>query len=365
MQPKRIYIAATRQNEGKTTISLGLIFALKKRYGHIGFIKPVGQRYVEMDGHKIDEDSVLVDEVCRLDCPLQDMSPVAVERGFTEAYVQKPDLGPLEKQIMDSFHKVSEGKDLVIIEGTGHAGVGAVFDLCNATVAKMLEAPALIVSGGGIGRPIDEIVLNKALFDREGVKVAGAIFNRVQPDKLEKIQRLGKMGLERQGIDLVGAIPHRPSLECPTVRQVMEELGCELVHGEEWLDNPIESTVVGAMTPHQALDHFGTGVLVITPGDREDLILAAMSSCVVGVGKAYCVAGIVLTGGLYPHRTVLRLIKRVEIPVLASPLDTYTVATEVRGLTVKIRPNDKAKITTVARLIERHVDIDRILAAVG
>ena len=78
---QNVFIAATRQNDGKTMSSLGLISALKNRFGKVGFMKPVGQRYIEVDGHKIDEDSVLVEKVCGLDCRLADMSPIAEGAG--------------------------------------------------------------------------------------------------------------------------------------------------------------------------------------------------------------------------------------------------------------------------------------------
>src|SRR5580698_10089210 len=79
----RIFIAATRQNDGKTTTSLGLIAALQQFYARIGYIKPVGQRFVEIEEQKIDEDTVLMDSVFQLNCPLVDMSPIAVEPDFT------------------------------------------------------------------------------------------------------------------------------------------------------------------------------------------------------------------------------------------------------------------------------------------
>ncbi|MDD5553518.1 MAG: AAA family ATPase, partial [Candidatus Omnitrophica bacterium] len=90
---KHLFIAATKQNDGKTTVSLGLIFNFQKKFPDIGFIKPVGQRYLEEDGFKVDEDSVLIDDslkLCGIKCRLKDMSPVAVEKGFTENYVSRP-----------------------------------------------------------------------------------------------------------------------------------------------------------------------------------------------------------------------------------------------------------------------------------
>ncbi len=138
---KRLFIAATRQNEGKTTLSLGLILVLKKRYKNIGFIKPVGQRYVQEGSIKVDEDSVLIERVCGTDCFLKDMSPIAIEKKFTREYLRHPDPNKLAGEIQASFAKVAKGRDLVIIEGTGHAGVGSVFDLSNARVAELLDAP--------------------------------------------------------------------------------------------------------------------------------------------------------------------------------------------------------------------------------
>src|ERR1700676_1659264 len=84
----RVFIAATRQNDGKTTTSLGLISALQEYFPRIGYIKPVGQRFVEIEEQKIDEDTVLMDAVYRMDCPLVDMSPIAVEPDFTRKYLQ-------------------------------------------------------------------------------------------------------------------------------------------------------------------------------------------------------------------------------------------------------------------------------------
>src|SRR5437588_5852625 len=158
----RIFIAATRQNDGKTTTSLGLIAAFQKYYPRIGYIKPVGQRFVEIEEQKIDEDTVLMDSVFRLNCPLVDMSPIAVEPDFTRKYLQSSNYEVLVKRIQNAFDRVAWEKDLVLCEGSGHAGVGSVFDLSNARVAKLIGAKVIVVAQGGIGKPIDEVCLNRA-----------------------------------------------------------------------------------------------------------------------------------------------------------------------------------------------------------
>src|SRR6185503_3249247 len=220
----RVFIAATRQNDGKTTTSLGLLAAVQKIYPRIGYIKPVGQRFVEIEEQKIDEDTVLMDRVYRLNCPLVDMSPIAVEPDFTRKYLQASNRDALVKRIETAFDRVAWEKDFVLCEGSGHAGVGSVFDLSNARVAKLLEAKVIIVTQGGIGKPIDEVSLNQALVEKEGVEIIGVIINKVLPDKLEMVADFAKRGFKRKGLDLLGVLPHQPILSSPTVHLIQQEL---------------------------------------------------------------------------------------------------------------------------------------------
>src|SRR5438067_3019464 len=194
----RVFIAATRQNDGKTTTSLGLIAALQQHHPRVGYIKPVGQRFVEIAEHKIDEDTVLMDSVYQLNCPLVDMSPIAVEPDFTRKYLESSNSDALVKKIQKAFDRVAWEKEFVLCEGSGHAGVGSVFDLSNARVAKILEAKVVIVSQGGIGKPLDEVCLSQALFEREGVEVVGVILNKVHPDRLDYITEFARRGLKRK-----------------------------------------------------------------------------------------------------------------------------------------------------------------------
>src|SRR6476661_1433900 len=194
----RVFIAATRQNDGKTTTSLGLIAALQQKYPRVGYIKPVGQRFVEIEEQKIDEDTVLMDSVYQLNCPLVDMSPIAVEPDFTRKYLQSSNNEVLIKKIQHAFDRVAWEKDIVLCEGSCHAGVGSVFDLSNAQVAKILGATVIIVTQGGIGKPIDEVSLNQALFEKEGVEIIGVILNKVLPGKVDYVAEFAERGLKRK-----------------------------------------------------------------------------------------------------------------------------------------------------------------------
>src|SRR3954467_13338570 len=316
----RVFIAATRQNDGKTTASLGLIAALQEHFPRVGYIKPVGQRFVEIEEQKIDEDTVLMDQVYRLNCPLVDMSPIAVEPDFTRKYLQSSNNEALVKKIHKAFDRVAWEKDFVLCEGSGHAGVGSVFDLSNAQVAKILKAKVIIVTQGGIGKPIDEVSLNQALFEKEGVEIIGVILNKVLPDKVDYVREFAQRGLKRKGLELLGVVPHQRMLSSPTVSLIHEELKTEMLNDCEHVRNLVENVVVGAMAVQNAMSYFKPGVLLITPGDREDIILAA-ASCISPAGGPQ-LAGIVLTGNFRPSPYVLKIIKGLQFPVLLAKEDS-------------------------------------------
>ncbi len=355
----RVFIAATRQNEGKTTVSLGLLAALQQTYPRVGYIKPVGQRFVEIEEQKIDEDTVLMDQVYRLNCPLLDMSPIAVEPDFTRKYLQSSNNEALVKKIVKAFDRVAWEKDFVLCEGSGHAGVGSVFDLSNATVAKILGAKVIIVSQGGIGKPIDEVYLNHAVFEREGVEVIGVILNKVTTDKLDFVTEFARRGFKRKGLELLGVLPHRRILSSPTIAAIYEDLGARPLNERPREGKFVDSVVIGAMGAKNALNYFKPGSLLITPGDREDIILAAAAAAPANQK----LSGMILTEQLPPSADSLRAIATLPFPVLLSELDCYEVASHVHSMIVKTRAADTEKISVIRDLIADHVDVSKILKA--
>ena len=355
----RVFIAATRQNDGKTTTSLGLIAALQKYFPRIGYIKPVGQRFIQIEEEKIDEDSVLMDAVYHLNCPLVDMSPIAVEPDFTRKYLQAANNEALVKKIHKAFDRVAWEKDFVLCEGSGHAGVGSVFDLSNAQVAKTLGCKVIIVSQGGIGKPIDEVSLNQALFEKEGVEIIGVIINKVQEEKIPEITRFVRSGLKRKGLELLGVLPHEQILSNPTVDLIREELRAELLNSPPTLNTLVDDVVVGAMGAQNAMRFFKRGTLLITPGDREDILLAA--GAMTAPQSEEKMAGIVLTGGLRPSESVLKALQTLPIPVLLAKADSYQVASKVHNLTVKTRPDDAEKISLIRDLVAKHINVKKII----
>ena len=357
----RIFVAASQQNDGKTTVALGLFAAFRKRLGRIGFIKPVGQRFVEVEGQRIDEDSVLIDQTFGVHTPLEAMSPIAVEPDFTRRYIENQNNEFLVRRIQNSFDRAAWEKDFVIIEGTGHAGVGSVFDLSNARVARLLESKVVLVTKGGIGRSIDEVALNKALFDKEGVELLGIVLNKVLPDKYEYVRDFARRGLARLGIDFLGAIPEEPLLANATLGQICKTIKGDFLNGKAKARRRVQKVVIGAMNSTHVMEYFKPGTLVITPGDREDVILAALSTSTLSALDGQSIAGLVLAGNLTPHQSVLDLLANSDVPTIASPLDSYSVANGIHSMTVKTLPGDVEKTDRIQALIEGHVEVDRLL----
>ena len=355
---QRLFVAATKQNDGKTTVSLGLFGALRKRLGRIGFIKPVGQRFVEVDGLRIDEDSVLIDQTFGVQTPLEAMSPIAVEPDFTRRYIEHSNNEHLVRHIQNSFDRAAWEKEFIIIEGTGHAGVGSVFDLSNARVAKLLEAKVILVTRGGIGQPIDEVALNKALFDQEGVEVVGVILNKVLKDKFDYVRDFARRGFERLGIELLGVIPEEPLLANATLGQICKTIKGEFVHGKNKSRRRVQKIIIGAVNSANVMEHFRQGTLVITPGDREEVIHAMLSA---GGQDGPPIAGLILAGSTTPNPRVIEMLAAADIPAIASPLESYAVASSIHSMTVKTLPGDVEKIDKIQALIESHVDIDRLM----
>jgi len=359
--PKRLFVAATRQNEGKTTTCLGLLLNLKRQVRSLGFIKPVGQRYIEVGGVRVDKDAVLMDEVFHLHPLLKDTSPIAISKSFTREYDRGAHREGLVRDVLRAYAAVAEGKEMMIIEGTGHAGVVSCFDLNNADVAKLLDAPVLIVTGGGMGRPVDEILLNLPVFEKQGVRVIGAVCNKVLPEKLDEVRDYVSRALKTRGVRLFGIMPLERMLSGSTLQQIRDELDAQVLNGQGGLEADIEDVVVGVTEPHRALDQFGPRTLLITSAEREDLILAATSSCALDASSAASVAGIILTDGVRPHETIMRFIRHTNMPILLAGSGIYETTSAIHDLIVKIRPADTRKIELAGSLVERHVDVAAIL----
>jgi BioD-like phosphotransacetylase family protein len=289
------------------------------------------------------------------------MSPVTLPRHFTTDYVMGRVDGDLGAQIVAAHHRVAVAKDLVVVEGTGHAGVGAVIGLSNARAASLLASPVVIVSEGGVGRPIDEIALNAALFAGHGVPVLGAIVNKVDIVNRPELPEILERGLAQQGVALLGCVGFSEFLANPSLELIDTHLDGELLAGEAAPNRTIGQVAIGAMQADHAIELLRERTLLITPGDREDLLHAALAAnrSAPAVPK---VTGVILTGGFRPARAVIDELRAADVFTYLVTTDTYRTARAVDEILVKTHPTDTEKIATIIDLVARAIDVDALLA---
>jgi len=365
----KIYITSTGRDVGKTSISLGLAKSLLNEGYRVGYMKPIAQRCIEVDGKKVAEDVLLMKEFFELEGSLTDMSPFIVAEGITNKYI-KGDIKSPKNKILRAYRRIEKDSDVVIIEGSGHAGVGSVFDLSNADVAKLLDAQVLIVSEGGVGSTIDSLTLNYALFKSCGCSVLGVIVNKVIEEKLDKIKNLLRKGIKKQnGLQIFGFLPYKSILLKPTLLVVKKALKLAVINeGNKFISSPvwdeqIEKVVIATMEPHVLMEEVtGTNdkVLIVTSSDRSDIILAALTLYHSGVSN---LIGVLLTGGTLPN-SIMKVIEKTNLPIMLADGNIYYIASSIHNLTIKITQKDEMKINILTDLFDIYIDKEPLLEGI-
>ncbi|MBS0625026.1 MAG: AAA family ATPase [Verrucomicrobia bacterium] len=358
-----IFVAATGQNVGKTTICLGLVSGLKKRHMNVGYIKPVGQEHVKTEtGSSVDKDVVLFKSYFSLNDPYETMSPVLFPRGFTRDYLDgKIKREDLAHKIQTSFSSIAKNHSHTIVEGTGHTGVGSIVDLNNAQVASLLNIPIVLVASGGLGSSFDELSLNYAQCEKYGVKVAGVILNRVLEEKREMIQTYMKKALDRWNVPLIGCIPYNDFLNSPTMNDFEQLFSSKLLTGEEFRLRHFRHIRMVATSVEMYRTVIIPHQLIITPASREDIILATLTrfwDLKIAHPDMDLDAGIILTGKHPPKEALIEQIRRAGIPMLYVPLNSFVALKMINAYTTKIRREDTEKIAQATQLVESHVNFD-------
>lgn len=360
---KKIFIASTEQRSGKSLVTIGLINALQGIVPNVGYMKPIGQRY--RPGSVVDEDAILTKEIFKLTDDLRDINPAS----WTEAQEDKEEL--FEK-IFNSFERLAIGKDVVVIEGTDYTSTISVleFDL-NAELAKNLGAPVLLVAKGS-GKSIDEIVqtiteVTESIREM-GCQFLGVVVNRLESQNYEEDTKKIKKLLERKQIPLFGVVRFDPVLSGPRLKEVAEKLNSKTIYTGDDMSKVVTDVKVLAMSPENVLEHIKDqdGYLLITPGDRVDIIFTVMIA-----QKSICYpqySGIILTGGLIPGENVKKLMAGITDPgltILSVSEDTYDTALKVNTIKGELKQDDIEKIDLVNKLIENYVDVSEIYSRLG
>ena len=354
---KAIYIATSEEDSGKSIVTLGLMSMLMGKTAKVGYFRPIVEDFEE---GQLDNHIETVISHFGLDISFHDA--YAIKKSKLIKKKNKGKLGEVIDLIIEKYKQLEEKFDFVLVEGTSFTGEGTVIEMdMNVLIAKNLGIPAIIV-GSGVGKTLDELVdsLNLAYdsFKVKEVEVLAVIANKVQPENMELITAGLKKSLP-EGV-LVNAIPNISSLSNTTIQEIVKALDAKVLFGEAYLNNQISSFSVGAMQLRNYLMHLKEDGLVITPGDRADIILGALQA---NESVNYpSISGIVLTGNIIPEDTILKLIEGLSpvVPIIAVHEGTYLIANKIGDIKPKIFANNKQKILTSIDTFEKYVDLDSL-----
>ncbi len=354
---KAIYIATSQESSGKSIITLGLMSMLLGKTAKVGYFRPIVEDFEE---GKLDNHIETVINHFGLDLPFEDAYAITKSKLIKKK--NKGKIGEVIDLIIEKYKKLEERFDFVLVEGTSFTGEGTVIELdMNVLIAKNLGIPAIIV-GSGVGKTLEELVDSLYLaydsFKTKEVEVLAIIANKVQPENLELVT----LGLKKSLPEsiMVNSIPIISSLNNPTIQEIVQELNAKVLFGEAFLNNQIGSFSVGAMQLRNYLLNLKENGLVITPGDRADIILGALQA---NESVNYpAISGIVLTGNILPEDSILKLIEGLStiVPIIAVEEGTYHITNKIGAIKSKIYANNKEKILTSINTFENYVDLDNL-----
>jgi BioD-like phosphotransacetylase family protein len=359
---RNIYVAASSQHVGKTTSTLGLASCFMRRGLNIGYCKPVGQKFLDIQNLRVDKDTVLFSDLMRFDMIPEIHSPIILGPGATEQFLDHPEQYDLSKDLAYAKENLSRRHELTIFEGTGHPGVGSIAELSNARVAKLLDAGVIMVVEGGIGSTIDILHLSTSLFREENVPIIGVIINKVHPDKMQKVRHYIGKWLAKHNLDLLGLIPYEKSLAYPLIRTVTEAVKGVITYNADYQDNKVESIIAGSLIDLKELKSSEDNLLIVATRSLNEAI-KKIQTLVANHNIPHCpLSGIVATGEGQMDSMTMKYIEENNIPLIRTELDTYGAFLHVSKIEVKINRSTPWKVQKAIHLIEENVDLDGILS---
>lgn len=362
---RKLFIAATGQDCGKTTTSLSLLHLARKKYRRIGFIKPVGPKPARFNDRWMDKDAALIAKVYGLEDDLEWMSPVVLQPGDTRRLLDGTTSAKVyQEQLLAACAEMDRRCDFLIIEGAGHSGVGSVLGLSNARVAHMIDAPVLMVTGGGIGHVIDDVNMNLALFEKEGAEVRFVMPNKLIADKRDRTLHYLALAGREQAYTVLGGFNYSPILAGPTFQHVAKLLGLSMRANREQGLRIIHHIQLGAASAERVVGMLDYSTLLVVTSSRDELLV--MMATLYRIPEYHeRLAGLLIAGLKPVSRITQTILDDCELPFMRAEQTTADVFNAVTRDVSKITAEDAEKITLIQSLAERYIDFDRIDAGLG
>ncbi|MFB1040379.1 MAG: phosphate acetyltransferase [Polaribacter sp.] len=352
---KAIYVATVESDSGKSLITLGLLRMMLTKSTKVGYFRPIIN---EFDNNGYDEHTNTAINFFNLDTNYKDC--FAYKQSEVVALLSEGKEDEVIQKVIEKYKKLEANYDYVLVEGTDFSGEGGIIELdINLMIAKNLNIPALIV-GSGNGKKkkdfINTMQLSYNSFISKEVDVIGIVANKIEEDEVDYIRKeLIKSFPEQLQIDI---IPKIDFLAFPTVKEVVQALKGRVLFGAQFLDNAIGSYSTGAMQLRNYLTRIKENALVITPGDRADIILGALQA---NASKNYPkIAGIILTGTIIPEESILKLIEGVQstVPIVSVDGGTFGISNKIGAVKSKIYATHNKKILLSLDTFDTYVNAE-------
>ena len=347
-----LYVAGAEPASGKSLVALALMeYGLAA--GHrIAFFRPV----VDVPG----QDPITALMCARYGLPLPQEALYGVDGATARRLATEGRQDELLAQIVGAFQRLAEQADFVVCLGTDFRSIAPMLEFeFNAELANNLDALMVPVYDGASHPPvqlIDVVQLAAESLDEKGCQVLAHVINRVPSERAEAVRREAAAELGAETPVLV--LPLEPILERPTVAEVARALDARQIFGDEDGEARLVADYkVAAMEIPHFLEYVDEGCLILTPGDRADILLATLAA---NEATTYAhVAGVILSGALQPAETVSRLLGGLavtQVPVYLAEGDTFKVAMAAARVRPMLHAGDERKLAAALALIEQHFD---------
>ncbi len=357
---KSIYLTTTEPYVGKSLISLGITAMLLRNIpgGKIGIFRPI---ISDSENGARDKNTDLILSHFNLDLDYHE-TYAFTKKDINEMLAQGDENDIVDK-IIEKYKDLEAKTDFILCIGSDFVGVdtGYEFDL-NASIAHNLGTPVLILSNGA--NRDAETIANSAMvavdaFLERDCQVLGVIVNRADKDNLDEITAALNKSINNADY-LISVIPTNKTLGSPTVEEIKDALGAEVLYGKNQLRNKVYKYRVIAMHLENYLPYISENALLITPGDRGDVILCSLA--MIRSSNYPAVAGILMTGGIPLPESLNKLLDGLSNlpPILATEADTFATANRVDAIRAYITANNQGKIGLSLRMFDKYVDIDKL-----
>ncbi len=351
---KTLYITSAETYSGKSALCVGLGMQFRKDGLKAGYMKPINVNVPIREGMPYDEDVVFAKQVYSMPEPAELISPVALTPSKLEQQLRGPEVD-YQPKLMEAFAKMSEGRDVLIMEGGRSLREGYVAGLPPKKVVELVDAQVIEVI-----RYDDTLLYDRAMTGQNyfGKNMVGVVINEVPKGQQEFIQEVVVPYFTRRGIRTFGVLPKENMLSAPSVKELAEGLNAELLCSSECSDELVEHMLVGAMSVESALTYFRRkpNKAVITGGDRADIQLAALET------STRC---LILTGHIYPSPAVINRAEELCVPVLLTRLDTLSSIEIIENFFGKSRFHQPQKIERFTELLNAHFDFASLYKVMG